>query len=302
MKQLSIYLLFLSLSGLSCQSFELAEPFKFSSKAETLAGHLHADTVSHYSTFYNLKYGKEPNQVYDLYLPARQDNRKDMQSVSLILVHGGGWALLDKSFLNPYVESFKKQGLNVTIFNINHRLADRNEINFPEIMDDFRTFFAHHDSLRDSLHLNNKKVLWGYSSGGHLALSYAYMYGYKNIDATVAIVAPTDLSDPKIHEHIYDDKGRNLCTYLIGQSFEEAPHEFRMASPINYVTKDTPPTLLIYGGSDFLVDQSQGQRLHEKLTKVKVHNHFELVPDATHDMDGKTHELIAQSVEFLNGL
>jgi acetyl esterase/lipase len=283
----------------SCEEFRALEPFQ---RKATLGDALRTDYKLIYETRYNQNYGEDPYQKYDLYLPKRDSSFAEKPTISLIMVHGGGWSLLDKSYLNSVVYEFTKKGLNLAVFNINHRLADHNDTNFAEIMDDFSLFFEHHDSLKTNLGLSDRVVLWGYSSGGHLALSYAYKFRRREIDAVIAMAAPTDLTDKAIHQGIFDDKNRNLTELLIGQSYQANPEAYKEASPYFMVHKKNPTTLLFYGGNDILVDKAQGEKLNKALRKKNIQSEFRLVYEATHDFDNKMGQITDDILSLLEDL
>jgi acetyl esterase/lipase len=275
--------LFLALGLGSCSDFDLIKP---GGNHVSLADKLNTNKPQSYTLKANQTYGSKQFQNYDLYIPNRNAEDIEAKSVTLVLVHGGGWSILDKSFLNNVVEDFKKRNLNLTIFNINHRLAGIDNVRFQDIMDDFNLFFQHYESLKTPLNLSDDLMLWGYSSGGHLALSYAYKYGHEDIKLVTAISSPTDLTEASIYKGIIDPKFGNMTERLIGRTYEEDPGAYKNASPYHMASRGLPSTLLFYGSQDDLVNKSQGEKLKENLRKKKVPVEFHLMPQATHDVGG----------------
>ncbi|MGR3810910.1 alpha/beta hydrolase fold domain-containing protein [Jiulongibacter sp. NS-SX5] len=262
---------------------------------------LTAHQATSFSMQANLKYGNNERQNYDMYLPDGQP--AGVKAVPVVVIHGGGWSLLDKSFMKPVVDELKKQGLNIAIFNINHRLAGSQGVDYAQIMADINQFMAHLDGKKATLNLTDEVLLLGYSSGGHLALSYAYQRSNPNIKAVAAIAAPTDLTMPEIHNEIMDDKNRNLTQLLIGASYQENPGAYEAASPYFDVNGQSEPTILFYGDRDELVDQqTQGKRLHTRLRNNGVKAQFHLVSNATHDMNGKMPVVIPKAAAFWKSL
>lgn len=260
-------------------------------------------TPQGYTVKKNQSYGPSERQVYDVYSPVLSTNDKGNKSISVVMVHGGGWSLLDKSYLDGVVEIFKQKNLNITIFNINYRLPISDGVVFSDIMQDFDRFFSVHQSLKFEYNLDEEVVLWGYSSGGHLALIYSYKYPKTYIKAVAAVVAPTDLSQPGIYNGILDDKNRNLTEFLIGSSYENNPEAYRTASPYYALDSQSVSTVLFYGDQDNLVDyQMQGKRLFEKLRSNNVKSDFYLISGASHDMTGKMGEIVTKTVDFLKQL
>lgn len=253
--------------------------------------------ITSYTVEKNRSYGTDKLQNYDLYRPVGASESEP--SVTVVLIHGGGWSLLDKSFLDPVVEEFKKRNINATIFNINHRLAGSPGINFPQIMQDLDLFFSHQQSLKSELNLTDDVVLWGYSSGGHLALAYAYKRKKEFIKSVAAVAAPADLTTPEIYNNIKDDKNRNLTALLLGGTYDQKPEAYQDASPIFDVHRNSVPTVLFYGDNDQLVDdQNQGKRLHNSLRGYNVKARFHVVSNATHEMKGKMPDIVDKTVNF----
>ncbi len=310
MKSITIFLKFNAviflLALFSCEGLEQISPensglFRSSKKSKTvkLESKLTARTPVSYELRANQVYGNDPFQVYDLYTPVFNDTLENVPSVSLVMIHGGGWSLLDKSYLNSVVEEFKKQGVNLTIFNINHRLAGTQGVNFPQIMSDIDQFFAHHQNRKSELNLSDEVLLWGYSSGGHLALSYAYMYPKSYITSVAGVAAPVDLTTPAVYNDLRDDKNRNLTELLIGVPYTTDAQAYKSASPVYAVSKSCVPTLLFYGGQDKLIDdEEQGKAIYTQLNREKVKTEFQVIPDATHDMHGKMPGIVSSSITF----
>ncbi len=271
-------------------------------QSENFGTILNAVTPTGYEAKMDQQYGSNKFQKYDVYVPILNSEDSEEKSVSVVLVHGGGWSLLDKSFLSEVVEEFKKQKLNVTIFNINHRLAGIDGTTFPDIMQDFDLFFAHHQGLKASLNLRDEVVMWGYSSGGHLCLTYSYKNPDKNIRAVAAVAAPTDLTRKTIHDEIIDDKNRNLTELLIGQDFDSNPQAYRNASPIYAVNSNCPQTILFYGAQDDLVEKEQGSSLHSRLQSNGVLSEYNVLPGATHQMKGQMNKIVNMTAVFLEKL
>jgi acetyl esterase/lipase len=58
-----------------------------------------------------------------------------------------------------------------------------------------------------------------------------------------------------------------------------------MASPINYVTRPLPPSMLVYGGQDRVVMAKFGRALAEQLQAVGDRPVFLEIPWANHSFD-----------------
>ncbi len=262
-----------------------------------LGEQLTSSAVTGYTITWNMKFGEDGRQIFDLHLPVKDTVTKDYPTVSLVMVHGGGWSLLDKVFISNVVEDFKQRKLNLAISNVNHRLAGADGVVYEDMIEDFSLFFKKHKSLRDSLNLSDRILLWGYSSGGHLLMSYAYTHPSDDFVNIAAVAAPTDLTDPDIRERMTYN-GKNLTELLMGESYDSNPQAYRNASPYFLAGRRSTPTLLFYGGNDYLVDKSQGEKLNKALLNKKVKSEFHLIEDAGHEMDGKMPQISDEIIKY----
>lgn len=80
------------------------------------------------SIFTEVKYGNDPAQKMDIYLPAGRDS---VSTPLLILIHGGAWISGDKSDFSPYMDSIRKILPNYAFANLNYRLATVETNPFP---------------------------------------------------------------------------------------------------------------------------------------------------------------------------
>ncbi len=76
-----------------------------------------------------------------------------------------------------------------------------------------------------------------------------------------------------------------IIRQFLGGGPEDVQDLFDRASPIQHVSRDSPPTLLIHGGKDELVSPLQSRRLAAVLDEAGArHLHVEL-PWGCHGMD-----------------
>ena len=102
----------------------------------------------------------------------------------------------------------------------------------------------------------------------------------------MSVYGPTDLRYGYEHparKQLIDTRGV-LETYL-GGSPEKADEAYFAASPINFVTPTSPPTLLIHGMHDGHVSPEESVRLETKLQESSVKHVFLRLPWATHGCD-----------------
>jgi dipeptidyl aminopeptidase/acylaminoacyl peptidase len=92
-----------------------------------------------------------------------------------------------------------------------------------------------------------------------------------------------------------------LLGLLVGGTPSSNPAAYFQSSPINFVNKQSPPTLTLQGGKDPLVRASQQVALHAKLQSNGVANEYVLYPNEAHGWFGLTLSNSFDKIEgFLN--
>ncbi|MGH7205252.1 MAG: alpha/beta hydrolase [Nitrospiraceae bacterium] len=201
----------------------------------------------------------------------------------ILVIHGGSWqdgARTELAALNTYLAA---RGYVVAA--ISYRLAPRWP--FPAARDDVREAIAYLKAKAVGLGLDPQRlVLLGRSAGGQLALLVAYETNDPAIRGVVAFYTPADMrfgyANPS-RPAVIDSRGI-LKTYLGGSPDEVSPL-YDAASPLNFVARGTPPTLLVHGGRDELIFPAQSERLAVSLTQAGRPHLFLRLPWATHGCD-----------------
>jgi acetyl esterase/lipase len=207
----------------------------------------------------------------------------------LVFIHGGGWRGGDRADYLVYLTHFAKLGYITAT--VSYRFLK--EAPYPACVDDIL-------DARDFLYQNGEKYnydpdricLIGGSAGSHLAMLAAY--GWKKqgavadtlpasvskhkIKAVVEIYGPTDFTTEYARNH-------PTITGFMAHTYQEAPQLYVEASPITYVTRETPPTLILHGTRDMLVPISQAELLKHKMDSLGVINVYCPVPGWPHTMD-----------------
>lgn len=217
----------------------------------------------------NIHYGKNSDQVMDLYIP---DKKFSGAREAFIIIHGGGWRGGGKSQLTLFTFSLMQKFPDHIFVNMNYRLASATQYGIPNQMEDIKSVSQY---LRERLRYDPKLILLGNSAGGHLSTLYAYHFDHeKRVKAVINIVGPADLSDTGfksyqeysfVEKHLVDPK-----TLPAGAS------AINFASPVYWVTPQSPPTLSYYGKADQIVPLSQSNILDSVLSKNNVvHESYE---------------------------
>jgi acetyl esterase/lipase len=216
----------------------------------------------------------------DLYRPARQP--ADPLPI-VVLIHGGSWrggSRTDLPELNRYLAA-----RGYAIAAISYRFAP--QFQHPAASEDVQRAIQFLKSSAPRFGLDAGRIaLVGRSAGGQLALLAAYVTRDPAIRGAVAMYAPSDQrfgyenpSNPRVI-----NSTQILEDYLAGNP-KTKPEAYWTASPINFVTASTVPTLLIHGVKDELVWVRQSERLDAKLAAAKRPHFLLKLPWATHGCD-----------------
>jgi acetyl esterase/lipase len=234
-------------------------------------------------TMKDVSYGKDSAQKMDIFLPAGRNHK---ETKSIILIHGGGWNGGNKSDFAAYIDSFKKRMPDYAIFNLNYRLVNNGNL-FPTQENDVKAAVDFIVTQSGDYGINTDKlVLLGASAGAHLALLQAYKYNSPRIAAVIDFFGPSDL------EAMYREPWHPLVPMALqmitGTTLAANPNIYRNSSPVNFITEQTPPTLIFHGGKDMVVDVSQSKRLKQKLEAKKVQHELVVYSGQRHGWYGTT--------------
>ncbi len=206
----------------------------------------------------------------------------------LIFIHGGGWVKGDKQDYRGYLIDFAKKGYITAT--IQYRFV--NKVKMPGPILDVKSAVIWLKKHAVEYYIDKDKIaVIGGSAGAHLAMMIGYSSDepdFKNdkdttlfssrVQAVVELYGPTDLTTEYAREHPYIKIG-------FSKSYSEAPEMFANASPISYITKDDPPTLIFQGTIDELVPIIQADMLNEKLKEKNVPVEYHKLKGWPHTMD-----------------
>ena len=201
----------------------------------------------------------------------------------VLVIHGGSWQNGDsREFvqLNAYLAA-----RDFVVFSVNYRLAPKWK--FPAGRDDVLSAIAYLKVYAKELGLDATRLaLFGRSAGGQLALLAGYTANDPSIRGVVSVYGPTDLRYGYEHparKNLIDT--RNVLEAYLGGSPSSADEAYFAASPINFVSSSSPPTLLIHGLNDGHVSPEESERLDARLTQASVKHVLVRLPWATHGCD-----------------
>lgn len=232
-------------------------------------------------TMLDVSYGTNAQQKMDVYLPA---TRNTTSTKVIIMIHGGGWNTGDKADFNEYVDSLKKREPSYAIFNINYRLANTPDL-FPAQEQDVKAAVEFIYNKRQEYLVSDKFALIGASAGAHLALLQSYKYSTPvKPKAIIDFFGPTDLID------LFNNPPNPLVQPQLILVTGSAPITnntlYSQSSPLNFVSSQSPPTMILHGGIDIVVSPSQSVALDTKLFIAGVTHQYVFYPTEGHGWVG----------------
>ena len=201
----------------------------------------------------------------------------------VIVIHGGSWSSGDSQQLPELNSYLATKGYNVA--SINYRMAPIYQN--PAPVQDIQAAIKYLNQHADELHIDtNNLVLLGRSAGAQIALLAAYTLHDKNIKGIIDFYGPADMvwgysipSSPLIMD------SRKVMVNYLGGTYEQVPQNYVASSPIEFVDKQSPPTLIIHGENDVLVAYEHSRRLNAKLQQNGIKHYWLKLPWATHGFD-----------------
>ncbi|MCS6903124.1 MAG: alpha/beta hydrolase fold domain-containing protein [Candidatus Bipolaricaulota bacterium] len=205
---------------------------------------------------------------------------------ALLYVHGGGWTSGDKRSGEGVRDTPELLARGYLVAAVNYRLAPRYK--FPAMIQDVKCAVRFLRANAQRYNINPDKIgAWGGSAGGHLVALLGtadetagwevgqYLDQSSRVQAVVDMYGPTDLTvlfegaNPRLMEQVFGTSDRNSET-------------LKRASPINWVSPEDPPFLILHGERDILVPVSQSQIFYEKLRAANVPVTLVIVKNAGH--------------------
>jgi acetyl esterase/lipase len=213
----------------------------------------------------------------DLYRPD-----EDRRFPIVIQIYGGAWRSGGPADDTAFATSLAREGYLVASIDYRHAPQSR----WPAQIDDVRAaldWVIDHagEYGGDAQHVG----LLGRSSGAQLALVAAYT-NPNRINAVVSFYGPTNLlegwNEPPSPDPL---PVRPVLEAFLGGTPGDVGPLYEAASPITYVSRRVPPTLLIYGGRDHVVEPRFGRELDGKLKAAGATSVYLELPWAEHAFD-----------------
>jgi acetyl esterase/lipase len=249
---------------------------------------------------YGRKYGLA--LTMDVFKPQRNSN-----GLGLISVVSGGWFSAHEAIRPAFVAPMIDRGY--TVFAVVH--GSQPKFTIPEILQDLNRAVRYIRFHAQDYGIDPDRIgIFGGSAGGHLSL----MQGTAGDDGDPKAKDPVDRVSSRVQAVAcffpptdflnYGKPGENALGRGVLAAFK-APFDFheldkkqnvfvavedepailetgREISPINHVSTDDPPTLILHGDADKLVPIQQAELIVEKLKAAGVDAKLIVKPGAAH--------------------
>lgn len=266
----------------------------------------------------NLAYVKDgsPRQTLDLYLPDPEaqfsflDKKKPIPVI--VWIHGGSWMYGDKT--EDCIPA-RELSDHFAVASINYRLTTESPL--PAQINDCKAAVKYLRANAKKYNLDPDRIgVWGTSAGAYLA-------------ALMGTTGDVEWMEGKIGEEGYSSRVQAVCDWSGPVNFLSAqgqvgpnskfkfegpgsaiyslmgtnmhPMALLSASPINYITPDDPPFLIMHGDKDDAIPLAQAKEFYDALTSKGVRARFKIAHGKGHDIESPENVEIVRAF-FLRNL
>jgi acetyl esterase/lipase len=233
--------------------------------------------------------------------------KENANGAAVVLVISGGWRSNHDNIHPAFVAEYMKRGY--TVFAVVH--GSQPKFSIPEVLEDMHRAVRFIRSRAEQYKFDPDRIgITGASAGGHLSL----MQGTAGIAGNPEAKDPVDRLSSRVQAVAcffpptdflnYGKTGENALGRGVLRDFR-APFDFKefngeiqafvlitdetkrneigkQISPVNHVSSDDPPTLIIHGDADKLVPIQQAELIVERLKAANVPCELVVKPGAAH--------------------
>ena len=212
-------------------------------------------------------------QKLDLYLPEQSTGPRPL----VVWIHGGGWAAGSKNGL-PAADGLIKSGY--VCASVEYRFSQ--DAKYPAQIEDCKAAIRWLRAHAAEYGIDPKRVgVWGASAGGHLVALLGTTGNLRdfdvgeNLDQSSSVQCVLDWFGPTDFLHWGNDNASinrpdSLVSKLLGAPADQKPEPAHRASPIEFVTAQSAPFLIMHGDEDPIVPLQQSQDFAAALKKAGV--------------------------------
>lgn len=207
----------------------------------------------------------------------------------LMYVHGGSWREGDKA------EGEGWRGLNdqgILVASVNYRMAAEGK--FPVMIEDVQCAVRYLRANSAELNIDPNRIgAVGASAGAHLVsllgtvADTAVFEKQAHPDQSSAVQAVISMSGFSDFTVDLPSGINSSVYYAFGKLSGSGAPEMEVASPVTYVSADSPPFLILHGDNDGVAPIEQSQILHDRLTEAGASSQFVIVENGDHGLQGE---------------
>ncbi|MBQ2963469.1 MAG: alpha/beta hydrolase [Clostridia bacterium] len=243
-------------------------------------------SFENYELFKDIRYGEAERNIMDIYVP---DSAYENEHNGVILyIHGGSWTGGNKEDMASKAKRFARKGyitasMNYTLY------ADGlfGKVTALTMCDEIGKAIEKIKAFSDEKELNiTKLAVSGYSAGAHLSMLYGFSRA--NESAIELVFTANQVGPSDFHSEVWGSTG--LASMLSGieitaeMTDTQKEEVISLVSPTAYVTKDTVPSILAYGGTDMIVPSGNAERIKTAFETAGATHRYILYPLSNHGL------------------
>ncbi|HLV08800.1 MAG TPA: alpha/beta hydrolase [Halanaerobiales bacterium] len=211
----------------------------------------------------------------------------------IVWVCGGAWLSMDWNVHLAEFVTLAKQGY--VIASVEYRTS--NQACFPAQLEDVKAAIRYLRANSQKYQIDPERIgVMGESAGGHLAAligttgeNREFDRG-ENLEQSSAVQAVCDwygvvdlweLTIPGNGGNI-SNQAATIAYQLLGEGALENREISAKANPLSYISKKTPPFLILHGNQDQVVPLKQSEKLYKALQKQNITTEFYIIEGADH--------------------
>jgi acetyl esterase/lipase len=237
-----------------------------------------------------IEYANPDNQHLQVNI-ARPKNSEHLLPC-LLCIHGGGFRAGNRDSYNPLLVKFAGRGY--VGVSASYRLAPKYQ--FPSAIFDVKAAVRWLKANAGAYQIDPDRIgVTGDSAGGHLAQFLGVTAEIKQFEGdegnyaqSTRVACVVNRYGPSDFTKSYGKSvdAAEVLPLWLGGNLETAPEKHVLASPLNWVTPASAPTLILHGTDDKYVAYEQGVWMRDRLKSCGVHVEMLTLEGAGHGFKG----------------
>jgi acetyl esterase len=201
-----------------------------------------------------------------------KDHKPENKTPAILFFHGGGWYGGTPDQFYPQCRYFAMRGM--VTFSAEYRCIKTYKTSPQECVKDGKSAMRWLRKNASNLGIGpNKLAAGGGSAGGHIASATAFSKGFEEADddkATTCIPNALVLYNP-----VFDNGPKGFAHDLVKKYWKNF-------SPIDNITKDAPPSIVILGTKDIYIPVATAKRCEQIMHKLGRRCDLHIYQDKEH--------------------